>query len=168
MQKFRSLLLLVAVGAAALSGIYLIIRINSDNSIDSSSASVYNILALNLVEDNIVYPNNVVIELNAQILSDQPVNSGTFQISFDENLLGVEDIIMASNIVAVNQKVENGTILLNIQTSNRSKLSGISTIAKIVFNKKTSGNTSITVLNTSQLGSPNTLEPMNKTLNVSL
>lgn len=168
MQKFRSLLLLVAVGAAALSGIYLINRINSDNSIDSSSASTYNILALNLVEDNILYPNNIVVELNAQILSGQPVNSGTFQISFDENLLGVEDIIMSSNIVAVNQKVENGQITLNIQTTNKTELKGISTIAKVVFNKKASGNTSITLLNTSLLGSPDTLEPTDKILNISL
>lgn len=171
MERFRNTLFIVAVAAAVLGGVYLIGRINSDNSIDTSSANVYNVLGLSQIEDNIIYPDKIVIDVNAQILDMQKITEGTVEVEFDKNILEVEDIVMPSSIIALNQKIDTseGKITLQISTKSTEGLKGVSTIAKIVFNKlQSSGKfTSVSILPSSTLGNPNTLDSVEKSISVS-
>jgi hypothetical protein len=93
MQNFRNLLIIVAILAATLGGLFLLNLINSNNAIDSSSASVYNTIGLNQTQDNILYPDKIIINVSAQIIT-QNINSGTLNISYDKNVLSVEEIVM--------------------------------------------------------------------------
>lgn len=171
MERLRNILIFAALGGAVISGMLLINLANRNNSIDTSSASVYNIVGLSQSEDEILYQDKIVIDINAQIIDSQKVNTGNIEISFDKNLLEVEDIVMPSNIIAQNQKIDTaeGKVTLQISTKNQTSLKDISTIAKIIFNKKASSGkfTSIILLPTSTLGEPNTLEPSEKSLSVS-
>lgn len=171
MQRFRVIILFIALGGAALGGIYLLNLINSDNAIENSSASVFNIAALNPIED-IVYSNSVVIELNLQILAIQKVNSGTFELKYNPDYLSVEDIIMDSNVIALNQKIDSSTgiIILQVESKNSEGFNGILNIAKLIFNKNDTANgfTSISVLSSSDLGVPDTLDPQDKSITIAL
>lgn len=171
MSKFRNLLIIVAIGAAALGGIFLLNLVNSNNAIDTSSANVYNIIGLSQIEDDILYSNKVVVDVNSQILTLDTVSSGSIEISFDKNSLEVEDIIMPANIIAVNQKIDTaeGIITIDVSSTNTEGFSNVSNLARIVFTKKieSSEPTSITLLSTSTLGNPNTLDSLDKSLTIS-
>lgn len=171
MSKFRNLLLIVAIGAAALGGVFLLNLVNSNNAIDTSSANVYNIVGLSQIEDDALYFNKIVIDVNSQILTQDIVLSGNLEISFDKNALEVEDIIMPANIIAVNQKIDTaeGTIKIDVSSTNAEGFRNISNLARIVFTKKieSSEPTSITLLSTSTLGNPNTLDSLDKSLTIS-
>lgn len=171
MQRFRSLLLIIAIGAAALAGVYLVNLTNSNNSINKSSASVYNIVGLSQVEDDILYTDKVVIDVNLQVLNTQLINSGTLELSYDKNLLDVQDIIMPSNVIALNQKIDTaeGKITLEIQSTTADGFKDILNLAKIIFDKKQSTGkfTNVTLLSSSTLGTPNTLDLQDKSLSIS-
>lgn len=172
MQNFRNFLIIIAICAAALGGIYLLNLINSNNSINTSSASVYNIIGLSQVEDEVIYANKIVVDLNAQMLLTDTVTSGNLEISYDKNLLDVEDIVMPSNIIAVNQKIDNseGKITLEITSTNSQGFQDVSNLARIIFSKKQESGkfTNITLLSPSTLGNPNTLDPTEKSISISL
>lgn len=172
MSNFRNLLIIVAIGAAALGGVFLLNLINSNNAIDTSSANVYNIIGLSQVEDDVLYFNKVVVDVNSQILTSEKVSMGTLEISYDKNSLEVEDIIMPANIIAVNQKVDSaeGKITIDISSTNTAGFNNVANLARVVFTKKTQlpTQTSIILLPSSTLGSPNTLDSQEKSLSISI
>jgi len=171
MQNFRNFLVIIAICAAALGGVYLLNLINSNNSINTSSASVYNIIGLSQVEDEVTYSNKIVIDVNVQILLTDTVNTGNLEIGYDKNLLEVEDIIMPSNIIAINQKIDSaeGKIILEINSINSQGLQDVSNLARIVFTKKQELGkfTNIMLLSPSTLGNPNTLDSSEKSISIS-
>jgi hypothetical protein len=150
----------------------LLNQINSNNSIDKSSASVYNIVGLSQAEDNIIYIDNVLVNVNSQVLTSETVNEGSLQIAFDKNVLEVEDIIMPADVIAKNQKIDtaSGIITLDITSANSTGFKNISSLAQIIFNKKQdfASTTTVTLLSSSTLGSPNTLDASDKLLTISL
>ena len=171
MERFRNILLLVVFVAAIISGVYLIGRINNNNSIDSSSANVYNIMGLSQNQDEILFPDKVVIDVNAQILDTQKITQGTIVLSYDKNILAVEDIVMPSNIIALNQKIDSaeGTVTVDFSTTNSNGLSGVENLAKVIFIKLTLPGrfTSVSLEPLSTLGNPNTLDSLEKSVSIS-
>ncbi|CAG1022788.1 hypothetical protein DOJK_01897 [Patescibacteria group bacterium] len=171
MQQFRNLLIIVGILAATLGGVFLINQINQNNALESSSANVYNLVALSQVEDDTLYVDKVVVDLNSQILVTTPVTSGNFELTFDKDLLEVEDIIMSSNVIAVNQKINNsaGTISLEVRSANATGFKDITNFAKIIFDKKQDPGrfTSVTLSADSTLGTPNTLDGLEKSVSIS-
>jgi len=171
MERFRIILLIAGTAAAVLGGVYLLSIINGNNSIDSSSANVYNIVGLSQTQDDIVYPDKIVIDVNAQILDTQKITEGSIELAYDKNLFEVEDIIMPSNIIALNQKIDSaeGKISIQITTKSSAGLVGIENLTKIIFNKlKEPGRfTSVSLLHSSTLGNPNTLDSLEKSISVS-
>lgn len=170
MSKFKSPILVIATISVALIGIYLLNQISSNNALNRSSANVYNIAALNLVEENILYPNNVVIDLNLQVLSKQSVDSGVFVISYVKELLDVQDIIMPNNVIGLNQKIDVANGIITLEVKSPDKFSDIQNLARIIFSKKESEEkfSSVTILKESKLGDPNTLEPVEKSLSLAI
>lgn len=172
MSNFRNLLIIVAIGAAALGGVFLLNLINSNNAIDTSSANVFNIVGLSQVEDDVLYSNKIVVDINSQILTTERVSAGSLEISYDKNSLEVEDIIMPANIIAVNQKVDSaeGKITIDISSTNTAGFNNVANLARVVFTKKTQlpTQTSIILLPSSTLGSPNTLDSQEKSLSISI
>lgn len=164
----RFIVFFVAVVAAVLGGVFLLSRINQDASIVPSSANVYNIIGLSKVDDNVLYPENLVIDVNTQILTEQSIRDGRIMIEFDKNVLQVEDIIMDSNITALNQKVDrnNGTITLDIQSTLPQGIEGVQNIASLIFSRISLGSNSTTInlSSDSSLGNPNTLDLAGKSL----
>lgn len=168
MNQMRFIVFFVAVVAAVLGGVFLLSRINQDASIVPSSANVYNIIGLSKVDDNVLYPENLVIDVNTQILTEQSIRDGRIMIEFDKNVLQVEDIIMDSNITALNQKVDrnNGTITLDIQSTLPQGIEGVQNIASLIFSRISLGSNSTTInlSSDSSLGNPNTLDLAGKSL----
>lgn len=137
MQRFRLLVIIIAIIAVVIAGILLINKASQDNlAIKNTSASVENNFVITEIRDpNATLPKSALqIKVSANILTD-PIKTGTLVLNFDKNVVNVSDVKMPQNLIAVNQKINNsqGTITIDFKGSTDQDLSSTFDVATINF-----------------------------------
>lgn len=137
MQRFRLLVIVIALIAVIIVGFLLLNKASQDNlAIKNTSASVENNFVIKEIRDpNATLPkSSLQIKVSANILTD-PIKSGTLVLNFDKNVVNASDVKMPQTLIAVNQKINNsaGTITIDFKGTTDQDLTSTFDVATINF-----------------------------------